>query len=217
MSRVFPMRAARDTSAAPSTRSSSASVAGVGDGNIVRAHEGLARERLRQDRAEPAGVALAGVEGGAGGLEGAVKHGGRAALVGAEVDVPAAQGESVLFAHDRAHDDVDRKGQVLDHPPDHGDLLRVLLPEVGPLRPEDVEELRHHGRDAAEVAGAPGALERRAHVLHRDPRLESRRVDVARRRSPDGVHAERSEEPEVGVERPRDRRRSPPPGRTGPG
>ena len=181
MRRVRPKRTARETSAAPSI-----------------ALELVERRRRRRPRRSPGAraapcasvssriarsrprVALAGLEGRLRGEERAVKHGRRAALLGREVDVAAAQGEPVRFPHGRAHDDVDGKGEVGDHPPDHGDLLRVLLSEVGPVRLEHVEELRDHGRDAAEVSGAARALERRAHLVHGDPGLETRRVDLVR-------------------------------------
>ena len=46
--------------------------------------------------------------------------------------------------------------------PEHGDLLRVLLAEVGALGPDDVEELEADGRDAAEVPGPDAAPSRTA-------------------------------------------------------
>ena len=60
--------------------------------------------------------------------------GAAAALVGAQVDVAARQGQAVGLAHGRAADHVDRERQVRDHAPDDGELLVVLLAEVGPAR-----------------------------------------------------------------------------------
>ncbi len=47
-----------------------------------------------------------------------------------------------------------------DHPPQHGDLLGVLLPEQRDVRRHDVEQLGHDRAHAGEVAGAAlGAFE----------------------------------------------------------
>ena len=45
-----------------------------------------------------------------------------------------------------------------DHAPDDGQLLEVLLAEVGPARAGDGEQLGHHGGHPVEVAGARRAL-----------------------------------------------------------
>ena len=58
-----------------------------------------------------------------------------------------------------------------DHAPDDRELLGVLAAEVGPVGLEDVEQLRHHGRDAAEVAGPALALEGRRPPRRRPPQV----------------------------------------------
>ena len=54
------------------------------------------------------------------------------------------------------------KSRSAHHAPDDRELLVVLLAEDGDVRPDRVEELRHHGGDAAEVARPVRAAERLA-------------------------------------------------------
>src|SRR5205085_9753161 len=109
----------------------------------------------------------------------------------AEVDVAAAHGQAVRLAHDGADDDLDREIQVAHHAADHDHLLGVFLAEVGALGSEGVEQLGHHGGDAAEVAGAVLALQGRGDFLDVHPGLKTRRVYVFGVRSPHQVDAAR--------------------------
>ena len=77
----------------------------------------------------------------------------RPALLGREIRVAGRERKPVLLADGRKDADLEIEIEVAHHPPDDGDLLRVLLAEVGAARPDDVEELEAHGGDAAEVAG----------------------------------------------------------------
>ena len=97
--------------------------------------------------------------------------------------------QAVRIADGRHRADLDLEIEIADEPPDHGDLLRVLLPEVGALRADDVEELQANRRDAAEVAGAVVALEPARDPLHVDPGLEAGRVDLLRRGREEDVGA----------------------------
>ena len=77
--------------------------------------------------------------------------------------------------------------QVGDHPPQHVDLLRVLLPVEGEVGSDDREELEADGRDAAEMAGSVLAFEDRSELEHVDPGLVAGRVHLADRRREDDV------------------------------
>ena len=104
-----------------------------------------------------------------------------------EVDVPRRQREPVGLAHGRAGDDLGPDRQVARHLPDDHHLLRILLPEVGMVGADQVEQDRDHCRDAVEMAGSGGALERPGDGADRDDRVEPRRVDLRRPRREDDV------------------------------
>src|ERR1019366_6552014 len=75
-----------------------------------------------------------------------------------------------------------------------------LLAEHGDARTDDVEELRHDGRDAVEMAGAAATAQGLGDVADVDSRVLSRFVELGRLRGEDGVHAERREASEVAGE-----------------
>jgi hypothetical protein len=111
-------------------------------------------------------------------------QGERALAVGAaQVDVAARQRQAVALA-DRGPDlDAHRQVQVGDQAADDQGLLGVLLPEVGDIGPDHVQQLRDDGGDALEVRGAAVlALERRGQPgdVHRGRRAG--RVDLVGRR-----------------------------------
>ena len=75
-----------------------------------------------------------------------------------------------MIAHDGTTNYLDRQRQVAHHLAHDGDLLVVLLPEVGPTRSADREELGHDARHAVEVSGATRALEQVADAVNRHGR-----------------------------------------------
>ena len=66
--------------------------------------------------------------------------------------------QSVLSADDGAFDDLHRQFQLGRHRLDHGDLLEILLPEVGACRAHDVEQAADDLRHTVEVSGARRTL-----------------------------------------------------------
>ena len=78
------------------------------------------------------------------------------------MDIARRKGEAVCLAHRRAGDDVGWQCQVDRHAPDDHDLLGVLLPEVRPIGAHEGEQDRDDRRDAFEVPGPCGPLERLA-------------------------------------------------------
>ena len=173
--RVLPMKTASSSRTAPLAWSTGRKLSGSAASRVVGARQGLAVEHLGHCvRSRSAAAALARGPRAPGSLERAEEDGRGAALLRREVGVAAAHGEPVGLAHDRAAPDLDRHVEVGHQAPDHGELLRVLLAEVGAIRRRDLEQLHHHRRDAAEVAGAPLALERQ--------RPRSRRRSSSRRR-----------------------------------
>ena len=97
-------------------------------------------------------------------------------LLRRETAVARREGEAVGVAHRR--DDADLHGdvQVADEPPDHGDLLRILLAEVRALRVNEVEQLQADRGDTAEVAGTGCAFG--SHLAGIDPGGEARRIEL---------------------------------------
>ena len=73
------------------------------------------------------------------------------ALLGVEVAVPAAHRQAVGLADRGDGPDVDRDVQVGDHPADHQELLIVLGPEEGEIRPDDPEQLQDDRRHPPEM------------------------------------------------------------------
>ena len=59
----------------------------------------------------------------------------------------------------RAGDDLNGQVEVADHPANDGQLLRVLLAEVGRAGPDEVEQPRHYCGHAAEMARSRRALQ----------------------------------------------------------
>src|SRR2546423_184780 len=71
-----------------------------------------------------------------------------------------------------------RQAQVRNHPLDHLELLVVLLPEVGPVRLHNVEQLGAYRRYAAEVAGPDLAFPAGPNPRHLHQRLVAGRVHL---------------------------------------
>ena len=74
--------------------------------------------------------------------------------------------------------------QVADHPPDHGELLEILLAEQGDIRPDGQQKLRDDGRDALEVPGPSLPLPAIRHAAHAHGRGEPLRVNISEPRKP---------------------------------
>ena len=100
-----------------------------------------------------------------------------------EVDVARAHRKPVRLADGRTDHDIDMEAEVGGHPPDDGQLLRVLLAEDRDMGLDGIEELRDDRRHSAEMSGPHRPLEHRGQLLHMHGCLESRRVHFAHRRS----------------------------------
>ena len=72
-------------------------------------------------------------------------------LLRSEVRVSRTQRQSIGFAYGRHLKDVDRYIQVLHELADHGELLRVFLAKVRAVGLDNIEQLQHHGCDAAKM------------------------------------------------------------------
>ena len=117
---------------------------------------------------------------------------GPLAVLVAEVGVARAHRQAVGLAHGRHRPDPHREVEVAGHAPDHRDLLRVLLAEVGDVGLNGVEELGDHRGDAAEVlrpAPRRVAAEHLGQALDLDVGGEAVRVDLFDRRRVDEVDA----------------------------
>src|SRR5919201_854800 len=91
------------------------------------------------------------------------------ALVRTEARVARREREPVRVADGLDGAQLELEVEVADEPPQHRELLRVLLAEVRAVRPDDVEELATDCCYPAEVAGPEDALEDRAQLLDLDP------------------------------------------------
>src|SRR3972149_29754 len=97
-----------------------------------------------------------------------------------------AEREAVRLADGGEDAELDLEHEVANHLADDLGLLSVLLPEVGPLRPNDLEELEDDGCDTSEVARAEATFEDRAELCHLDPGLEPGWVHLLDRGSENG-------------------------------
>ena len=89
--------------------------------------------------------------------------GGGLELVGREAAVAGAHGQTVGLAHDRAGDDFGKDAALGAHLADDGNLLVVLLPEVGLVRTHPFEQTTHDDTHTVEMSWAGGAFH---HVGH---------------------------------------------------
>jgi hypothetical protein len=154
---------------------------GVGQGRVVGDEVRFAGEHGARGGDERRCRALAGGERvlrGGERLRDAARAG---ALVGAQVHVAARQREPVGLAHRRRDHHLDREVEVGDHGAHERGLLRVLLPEHGHVRRDEVEELRHDGEHAREMARPNGALPPVGHRAGHHAHARLARVDLATR------------------------------------
>ena len=124
----------------------------------------------------------------------------RPTLVGVQVDVSAADGQAVGLTDGRDADHLQVEVQVPGHPLDDDELLGVLLPEVGPVRLDDMEQLGHDGRHADEMPGPRGPFVEVGDGAGVDVGLGTRPVHLLRRGSEDQTDTGCFEHAEVAVE-----------------
>ncbi len=121
------------------------------------------------------------------------------AVRGVEQQVARREGQAVLATDDGTLDDFERQPQLTHHRLDDGDLLEILLAEVGAGRPHDVEQAADHLRHAVEVARTRGALH---HLVHRTevelPRI-GLGIDLLHRRHQHVVGTGLLQQPGVGL------------------
>ena len=183
MRRVAPNRAASESIAGPSIRSSSTSVASSAQRDVLDGGARLARRarrrrgrgwrRRRAPRPPTRPGRPAGRDAGR----------GRGTLVGGEVDVAGRERQPVGLPDGRAAHHLGH-AQVAGHPLDHPELLAVLLAEVGAVGSHDPEQDRDDGRDAGEVSRPRRALQRERSAARRSPTCRS---PAGRRRRPTGA------------------------------
>ena len=179
MRRVVPNRTASDSSAGPSTRSSSV--------------EGRRRPPPRRTRGRPAARRRASARmtsRSASADRSPASQRSRAATSARWRTGAAARsaGERWTFRDERARPsgsrtvgqaiDLGGDGEVAGHLADDHDLLGVLLAEVGVLRPDQVEQDRDDRRHAIEMARSRRAFERTRDRADRDDGVEARRIDL---------------------------------------
>ena len=121
------------------------------------------------------------------------------ALIRCEVDVARGAREAVRFAHGGAADDLDGEVHVHRHAPQHGELLRILLAEVGTVRLHHQEEPGDDRGDALEVAGAALALQHLGQAPDAHAGRVAVRVDLLDGRNERDVRARVTEQIEVAV------------------
>ena len=144
--------------------------------------------------------ALAARHGRLGRVERAHQHQRLAALRRIEIDVATRHREPVRLAHDRRADDLDVEQQVAGQAANHLELLEVLLAEDRDVGPRGDEELRHHGRDAAEEMRPRAAAERLAEFAHLDAGLGAVGIQLGRVGREDGIDTGRATLREIRIE-----------------
>src|SRR5438105_2195579 len=94
-------------------------------------------------------------------------------LLRVQILIARTAGQAVRLAHRRRADDLDRKIQVAHHPPNDGELLKILLTENRGIWRKQMEQLRHDRADAAEMSRARPAAERvrERSLLDRDGKI----------------------------------------------
>ena len=83
-----------------------------------------------------------------------------------EQQVATRQGQTVVITNDGTAHHLNREREVGNHLTHDGDLLEILVAEVGPARSSYRKELGHDTRHAVEVPGATRTLEYLADPAH---------------------------------------------------
>ena len=126
---------------------------------VLAPHERLLREEHLRFLLQSGGVAFAARDRVRNPLQRLIEHDGNPPFIRTEQLVARAECEAIRLAHGRHGTDEHGQIQVRDHAPDDRKLLGVLLAEVGDIRLHDMEKLRNHCRDAAEVPGTKRAAQ----------------------------------------------------------
>src|SRR5882724_4785669 len=95
-----------------------------------------------------------------------MERGSDAPLLRRQVRVSRTQRQSIGLAYGRHLYNVDRYIQVLHESANHRDLLRVFLSKICAVGLDNIEQLQHHGSDAAEMARAKWAAQVVADLVH---------------------------------------------------
>src|SRR5260370_29047616 len=74
------------------------------------------------------------------------------ALVGRQVRVARTHRKAIGLAHGRNRDNLEVEIEIDYHTLDRTQLLKILLAEERGIWLYDIDQLRHHGRDAAKMA-----------------------------------------------------------------
>src|SRR6185436_19556897 len=154
----------------------------VGDGHVIHVEPVQYRPRGAD------GVFLPPVRRQAG-LQGPRYGQGPRPVVLRQAGVARRQRQAVGVSHYRYDVDLQVKIQITDDLLDHGDLLRVLLPEERDMGLDGREELHADRRDAAEVPWPAFAFEPNRRTLDVDPRAESGWIQLFDGRRKDDVDA----------------------------
>src|ERR1035437_10156840 len=126
---------------------------GINHGGVFHNYRGFGCQHLLHGFNQRLGVAFAASVKIGGCVERAVQDGGANALLRRKVAVARAEGQPVRLAHDGAGDEFHGKIKLAHHGAEDGQLRGILLPEVGAVGRDDVEELGDDGRHSAKVAG----------------------------------------------------------------
>ena len=121
------------------------------------------------------------------------------AFGGRKIGVARGQGEAVDVALDRDRPYFDRHVQIGGHRADQSELLRVLLPEEGDVRANEVEHLVDDLEHAREMRGASLSLEDCGHRPGIDTDKGVARIDVLGLGSVNGLDADRLEKGQIGL------------------
>ena len=119
---------------------------------------------------------------------------------GLEAGVAGGAGQAVSLADGGAADDDAGEGEVGVEPFHDLKLLVILLAEVGAGRAHQVEQDRHHGGDAAKVAGAGRSFPARGQGADLDRGRRPRRIDLLEPWGEDEIGAGLGGEPDIVIQ-----------------
>ena len=104
------------------------------------------------------------------------------ALMFRQANITRTQGQTVVSTDNRTRNYFKIKAFQLYHAPYHGNLLKILFPKIGPVRPYHFKKPAHHLGNPVEMSGTHGSfhdLGNRAKVEYPGVRL---RIDLFNRR-----------------------------------
>src|SRR5262249_12151315 len=106
-------------------------------------------------------------------LQRAKQNRSRFSFIWSEVSVPRTHGKTIGFAHSRDANHLNIHIHVTNHTLDDVKLLRILLPEKGKVRINDVEQLHHDRGDAFKMGWPRSTFEPFTHLpdLHGGPEV----------------------------------------------